>query len=357
MTMRSRKKPLEPVVSSTLKWPSGRTRSEGCGATFEMLRARIAESVSVVDLTSPALTKRNHHSWAWDASAMPAGGHYFPVFVELIEKLERDEGIHPDTHILCETTTGTAGIALGFIAKQLGYRVVIFMPEDMPERRIKAVRDNLPNGSELFLTPAGQYVRGVVRAFRTFVAKHRNSYEGMQLCLLDHSRRPEAVSAISSVIRSALTRLPQSFRIDYAVAALGNGTSSSALFEAVRETYPKASRVGVEPLEAPTAFVRKYGEDALFLKFHVRGPWKSHALVGTGGWGVTFPHLDVSAIDAIRPLAFDEWLREQEALAQRNIDVGNSSAACQAVVETLSRKSRKAPAGFFSIVYDRSSVY
>lgn len=326
-------------------------------AVFKSLRQRAAQSIALIELTSPSLSERGHRSWAWDASAMPAGGHYFPAYVEILEELERTEGVNPDTHILCETTTGTAGIALGFVASRLGYRVVLFMPEDMPKARIKAVRENLPDGSELFLTPAGQYVQGAVHEFRRFIARHRTGYKGYKLCLVDHSRRPEAVTAIRSVILQALSRLPQRARINAAVAALGNGTSSSALFQAVRHVYPEASTIGVEPIESPTGFIQKYGAEELLKRFGVRHSPKPHFLLGSGGWGIKLPHLDVSVIDEIWPLAFESWRSEQRALAAMGLDVGNTSAASQTVIEALSAKSPNEPKGYMSIVYDRPSLY
>jgi cysteine synthase A len=325
-------------------------------SAFQTLREIVAKNTALVELTSEAQHARGHRSWVWDASAMPAGGHYFPVFTHILEELERAEGIRPDTHVLVEATTGSAGMALGWIAKKLGYRIVLFMPEDMPERRIEAVRANLPSGSELKLTAAGQYVGGVVRALRKFAIEHRDGYQDKKTCLVDHSRRPETVSAIAAVVLRALGRLPCDGQIDCAVAALGNGTSATALFRAVRQQYPAARRIGVEPIEAPSAFVKKYGEEELFRRYGRVAYPRQHALLGTGGWGVSFPFLDVAAIDDILPLSSAEWQRAQQALAERGFDVGNSSAACQVAVNMLAEKSQR-PTGFFSIIYDRFSAY
>lgn len=307
---------------------------------FKALRDQAQKSSSLLDLTSPAMSARGHHSWAWDASAMPAGGHYFPAYIEILAKLEQESGISPETHVLCETTTGTAGLALGFIAKQLGYSIVLFMPEDMPHRRIKAVAESLSAGSKLVLTPAGQYVRGAVRAFRRFIVEQRSGYQGKQICAVDHSRRPEAVSAIEAIILQVIVRLPARIRINYAIAAIGNGTSSAALFRAMMRVYPTAKRIGVEPVEAPMAFVRKYGQEEFLRQFGAGHIVKPHFLLGTGGWGVGFPLLDVSIIDEVLPMTSEDWRNELGDLAQRGLDVGNSSAACQAAAEAISdRKS------------------
>ncbi len=336
------------------------------GRIFEALRQRAISSVAILDLTSPDLAKRQHQSWAWDASVMPAGGHYFPVFVDLLEHFERHEGIRPDTHVLVETTTGTAGVALGFIAKQLGYDVIIFMPEDMPARRIAAVRESLPSRqSELRFTPAGQYGKGLLRTFQKFlvdqhsrVGKVRSgSQTDKSFFPVNHSRRPEAILALFPIILRALNMLPPTSRINYTVAALGNGTSSTALFNAVQQLYPAAKRIGVEPIEAPTAYVRKFGQAQFVSEFGFRPRFESHGLLGTGGWGVSCPHLDVSAIDEVFPVTADSWRREQTVTAGRGLELGNSSAAVQAVVEMISARTSDAAANFFSIVYDKANMY
>jgi len=323
---------------------------------FDQLRA-LAESVVVLDVSSSQQRDRGHRSWVWNAAALPAGGHYFPIFVDLIERLERRGVIRPETHVLVETTTGTAGTALGWIAGRLGYRIVLFMPEDMPAPRIAAVRANLPPGSKLILTRGERYVSGLVHAFKRFLAAHRGGYEGLELYALDHSRRPEAIASLREVLGRAISCLPDNCTVDYAVAALGNGTSSAAMFEAARSANFNAIRLGVEPVEAPMAFIKKFGVDGFVQKFGALETSRPHALLGTGGWGVSFPHLDVANIDTILPLTSETWKAVQISARERGLDFGNSTAACQAGVEIMSAQTSKRPLEFFSILYDQSDMY
>lgn len=333
---------------------------------FRTLRERARQSVSIVNLTSPESAARGHQSWAWDASVMPAGGHYYPVFVELIDKFEREGSIRPDTHTLVETTTGTAGIALGHVAKCLGYDVILFMPEDMPRRRIEAVQNNLPTEkSELRFTPGREYAKGMLRTFQKFLIDERTSYApnrqgkhgGKELFALNHSRRPEAISALEPLIRQATGMLPIATRFTHTVAALGNGTSSTALFNVAKDRFPEIRRIGVEPIEAPTVYIRKFGEQEFVRRFSVPARFKSHELFGTGGWGVGCPHLNVSQIDDVLPVSAEAWRAEKAALARRGFNLGNSSAACQMAVEAFSAQSENQGANFFSIVYDRAEMY
>ena len=320
---------------------------------------RLARSrARILDLTTAEIAVHGGRSLVWDASAMPAGGHYFPIYARLLAQLEARGDIDPARHVLVETTTGTAGMALGWLARRLGYRLVLFMPEDMPAGRIAAVRAELPEGSELRLTPAGEYVGGMVRTFRRYLALHRDGLDGLKLYPVDHSRRPEAVEALTGYLRdNVISRLPSKETLSFAVGALGNGTSSSALFTACREIAPQVIRVGVEPSEAPVAFLRKHGDGAF-----ADGPRRSvdsgpHALLGTGGWGVTFPFLDVDEIDCVFPVGPDAWRARQAAFAGAGMDLGNSSAACQSVVHRLLSSAQGRGLTALSILYDRLRHY
>ena len=76
----------------------------------------------------------------------------------MLEEAARRGELLPDDHIV-EATSGNTGIALAFVGRQLGYRVLIFMPEHMsPERR--RMMENL--GAEVRLTPRAESFRGAI---------------------------------------------------------------------------------------------------------------------------------------------------------------------------------------------------
>nr|WP_053992110.1 cysteine synthase CysM [Mangrovimonas sp. TPBH4] len=58
---------------------------------------------------------------------------------------------------LVEATSGNTGIALAFIAQLLGLNMVLIMPENSTEERIKTMR---AYGAELILTPAADGIEG-----------------------------------------------------------------------------------------------------------------------------------------------------------------------------------------------------
>ncbi|WP_411766601.1 cysteine synthase CysM [Winogradskyella sp. A3E31] len=77
------------------------------------------------------------------------------AFNMISEALKRGDINKGDT--LVEATSGNTGIALAFIAKLLGVKMVLVMPENSTEERIKTMR---AYGAELILTPADDGIEG-----------------------------------------------------------------------------------------------------------------------------------------------------------------------------------------------------
>ncbi|TVR17049.1 MAG: pyridoxal-phosphate dependent enzyme [Planctomycetota bacterium] len=325
---------------------------------FEEIRTEISRRLVLREVSSSALEGSGCTCHAWDAIALPTESHYVPVFLSIIEQQEHVGSISPDTHILVETTTGNAGAAVAWLARKLGYEVIIFMPEDMPDARIEDVRKHLPETgcAELRLTPAKRYVEGMVEVFRQFLARHKKGYQGKKLAILNHSRRSESVEAIEDVISALLARNDSFTPFDTAIVALGNGTTASGIARALRKANSETRIIGVEPMEAPWIFVQKFGE-AEFLERY--GPIRedhNHQLLGSGGWGVKFPNFDLALIDDIIPLQQDAWQTKQRQLQGDGLAVGNTSAACLAVVDLLAKTST-AGTHFFTVMYDPITKY
>ena len=284
----------------------------------------------------------------WDATELPTESHYAPVYVQILKELEEKGEIDPQTHTLVETTTGNAGAAFGYIAGKLGYSVIVFMPEDMPENRINNVRSQLTtNESSLILTPAKQYVKGMVESFQNFFFENRKNYKGKKLFAVNHSRRPTAITAIESSVRSLFVS-HRILNIDYAVLALGNGTSSTGAARVLKSMYPNIHIIGVEPEESPWCYSLKYRKD----KAQFEQSRKTHSLYGTGGWGVDFPNLDLNLIDEIKLVNETSWKAKLESLLKIDESIGHSTAACRLVVDDLPQGTCA-----FSILYDNYKKY
>lgn len=78
-----------------------------------------------------------------------------PAFNMINEALKRGDIKKGDT--LVEATSGNTGIALAFIAPLFGLKMVLIMPENSTEERIKTMR---AYGAELILTPEDDGIEG-----------------------------------------------------------------------------------------------------------------------------------------------------------------------------------------------------
>ncbi|GAA4947265.1 cysteine synthase B [Algibacter agarivorans] len=78
-----------------------------------------------------------------------------PAFNMINEALKRGDIKIGGT--LVEATSGNTGIALAFIAKLLGLKMVLIMPENSTEERVKTMR---AYGAEVILTPADVGIEG-----------------------------------------------------------------------------------------------------------------------------------------------------------------------------------------------------
>ncbi|UKM64916.1 cysteine synthase CysM [Flavobacteriaceae bacterium GSB9] len=78
-----------------------------------------------------------------------------PAFNMINEALKRGDIKKGGT--LVEATSGNTGIALAFIAKLLGLNMILIMPENSTEERVKTMR---AYGAEVILTPADVGIEG-----------------------------------------------------------------------------------------------------------------------------------------------------------------------------------------------------
>lgn len=291
----------------------------------------IVESVRFYELPPVPEDPVGGSNIVWDSRDQPGDGHYAIVFLRLIEAAEQGGAISPGRTLLIETTTGTAGRGLAYIAGRLGYAVRIFMPDPVHVHRREALERMLPERSQLVLTPQELYVAGTVKALRKYLVESAHEpHKDLEPFALNHSRDLRSIAAFEELLeiswrRSAL-RLPKA--LSKAVAALGNGTFSTAFMRFARRLTQGASRIGVEPRKAPSVWVKKYGVEAYRQKFGADPEYSVHQMPGAGGWNVTFPFLSPDDLDDVCLVGDDMMVRYRELLERTGLSAGNSSAAC-----------------------------
>jgi cysteine synthase len=160
----------------------------------------------------------------------------------MLEEAARRGELLPDDHIV-EATSGNTGIALAFVGRQLGYRVLIFMPEHMsPERR--RMMENL--GAEVRLTPRAESFRGAIARRDAF--RGRTGYYIPDQFANPDNVRCHALTTGHELVQQLRDRGHHG--LDWFVAGVGTGGTLMGVARALRAHMPGVAIAAVEPEES-----------------------------------------------------------------------------------------------------------
>ena len=230
----------------------------------------------------------------------------------MIREAERRGDIRPGT-TLVEATSGNTGMALAYIGRMRGYRVVLCMSEIQSLERRHVLR---ALGAELVLTPAELGTKG---AKARAVEIHESTPGSYYICQHDNmdNRLAHFTTTAEEIWRDT------DGGIDLFVAPLGTGGTLCGVAEALKPRKPTLRVVGVEPKEAP---------------FVSEGRWAPHRMMGTAP-GFMPGILDRDLIDEIRLASEAEAFETCRELARvEGILVGISSGAAVHVALGLARQ-------------------
>jgi len=275
------------------------------------------------------------------------GSHYDRVYIRLFYEYEKVGKIIPGETHLVETTSGNAGVSFSWLANELGYESTVIIPGDMPNPRFYEMEQY---GTEIIFSEKGQYVKGVVKKLRQYLAKYNKTHEKHVFCL-DHSRRKTSYLALYSIAKEVNDALSKhGLRPDYFIGAIGNGTTTAGIFNYFKESNISVEMIGVEPYESPVFYNQKF--PGRFNEIYGKSPeFKSHNLIGAGGWGVKFPNVQLETFSDIYLCKENDWQLYVEKL--RDIEkkpVGRTSAACLDAAIKLSGTVKKK--NIFIFFYD-----
>ncbi len=162
------------------------------------------------------------------------------IGVAMIEALERDGRIGPDTTIV-EPTSGNTGIALAFVCAAKGLRCVLTMPETMSIERQKMMR---LMGAELVLTPKEEGINGALNAAERLLEEIPGSVQPMQFenpANPDVHRRTTAEEIWNDT----------GGEVDVLVSGVGTGGTLTGCAEVLKPRRPGLHVVAVEPATSP----------------------------------------------------------------------------------------------------------
>ena len=200
---------------------------------------------------------------------------------------------------IVEATSGNTGIGLSYVARELGLKAVIVMPESMSKER----RDMISSyGAELVLTPASEGMAGAVRKANeiaksgAWLANQFGNYASVEAHF--YTTAPEIFSQVPGA--------------KYVVAGVGSGGTAMGVKKYIEQNAIDCKVVAVEPLSSP-----------LFTQGHAGG----HKIQGIGANFIP-AIVDVSKFDEVIDVSDDDASRTTGEL-YRNFGVkcGISSGA------------------------------
>jgi cysteine synthase B len=155
----------------------------------------------------------------------------------MVEKAEQEGKLGKGKTII-EATSGNTGIALAWLGRQKGYRVVIVMPDNMSPERRRLIE---LFGAELILTDGALGVNHSIDVAREMAAKDNRFFWVDQF-----SNEANPLAHYETTGKEILDDFPGD-RIDVLVAGLGTGGTIVGVTRRLKEKFPKLRVVGVEP--------------------------------------------------------------------------------------------------------------
>lgn len=218
----------------------------------------------------------------------------------MIEDAQKRGLLKPET-VLVEATSGNTGIALAIIGRQLGYKVVIVMPESMSVERRKLI---LSYGAELILTDKTLGMQGSLDKVKELMAADAN------MITLGQFDNPAMVQKHFDT--TAVEIMQQVPDLGVFVACSGTGGTITGVSKRLKQDMPDVLTVLGEPAGSP------------LLSENRLGP---HAIQGIGPNFVPSV-LDMSVIDEIATVTDEEAIQETIAFTRETgISIGISSGA------------------------------
>lgn len=218
----------------------------------------------------------------------------------MIETAEKDGSLKPGGLII-EPTSGNTGIALAFVARAKGYRIILTMPESMSIERRVLLR---LLGAELVLTPRARGMGGAIAMAKKLLEENPGSFGPGQF---DNPANPQVHRETTA---EEIWRDTEG-RIDAFVAGVGTGGTITGVSE-VLKARTALKTFAVEPVASPV------------ISGGAPGP---HMIQGIGA-GFIPKNLNVDIIDEVIQVSNDDAFATAQALNQlEGIPAGISTGA------------------------------
>ena len=222
-----------------------------------------------------------------------------------------ERGILRPGAVIVEPTSGNTGVALAYIGRLRGYRVVLTMPETMSAER-RALLSAL--GAELVLTDGAKGMAGAIDKASELLETTPGAW------MPDQFNNPANARAHYETTGPELWEDTEG-NVDVLVATVGSGGTITGTGRYLKERNPVVRVVAVEPAESPV------------LSGGRPGP---HKIQGIGA-GFVPGTLELSVVDEIMTVTGDEaYAAARELARSEGVLAGVSSGAAAHAARALS---------------------
>jgi cysteine synthase len=255
---------------------------------------------ALTGLRSPVVVLSGRH--------FPTGSHKVgPAYSILVEKQLAGD-CRPGPHTLVFPSTGNFGIGGAWVGPRMGYRSLVVLPEEMSAERFDKIRGY---GAEVVATPGSESnvkeIYDRVRELRSAPANRiLNQFEEFA----NYRFHFHCTAAAALEVASNL-----GLEIGAFVSAMGSAGTIAA-GEAIKQRFPAAATVAVEPVQCPTLYNVGFG---------------AHRIEGIGDKHVTWIH-NVWATDLLVCVDDQECLEGLQLLEE-----GTETLAAEGVPAELAR--------------------
>jgi len=253
-----------------------------------------------------------YHIFAKAEFLNPGGSIKDRIAKSMLEDAEKSGKLKPGMTII-EPTSGNTGIGLALCGVQMGYKVIIVMPENMSDERKKIIK---ALGAELVLTPASLSIGGAVDEAERIANSSDNYFVPQQF---KNPANPQIHYDTTAVeIYHQLGG-----RVDIFISGIGSGGTLQGIGKFLKDKNPNVKIIAVEPKNVSAILGHEPG---------------LHQIQGIGD-GFIPDILDVEIIDDLVEVSDEDAIETARELARiQGLLVGTSSGANVWAAKQMAKK-------------------
>ena len=264
----------------------------------------------------------------------PGGSVKDRIALAMIEDAEK-KGILKQGGTIIEPTSGNTGVGLSLVGAVKGYKVILTMPETMSIERRKLAA---AYGTEIVLTPGATGMKGAIAKAEEL----RDSIPGAVILQQFNNPSNPAKHYATTGPELIADAKEAGISIDAFIGGVGTGGTLSGTGKAIKEVFPNAKVIAVEPASSAV------------LSGNPSGP---HKIQGIGA-GFVPGNFDRDVVDEILPVANEDAFETARALAkEEGLLVGISSGAAAYAASVVASRPEFAGKNVFVLLPDTGERY